>query len=158
MADNIEVTPGTGVSVAADEVGGALYQRIKIATGADGVANDATLVNPLPTSDAGPAWTSVFTYTASADMTTAADLTAAPTGGQKLVITDIILSSDTAMLFEFKEETSGTVIGATRIPEDGVVQFTPRGKWKLPVADKKLQGEASVAGNVYVTVFYYSEE
>ena len=90
-------------------------------------------------------------------MQTAADLTAAPTSGQSLVITDIILSSDTQMLFEFEEETSSTVIGAVRLPADGTVQLTPRGGWKLPVVDKKLQGDASAAGNVYVTVFYYSE-
>ena len=157
MADDIAVTPGSGASVAADDVGGVLYQRVKLAIGADGSAADASLAAPLPSSDAGPAWASSYTYTTSADMTTAADLTAAPTGGQKLVITDIILSSDTAILFEFKEETSGTVVGATRIPADGAVQFTPRGKWKLATADKKLQGEASAAANVYVTVFYYSE-
>ena len=109
------------------------------------------------TRDAGPDWISSYTYTTSADMQTAADLTAAPTSGEYLVITDIILSSDTQMLFEFEEETSSTVIGAVRLPADGTVQLTPRGTWKLPVADKKLQGDASAAGNVYVTIFYHSE-
>jgi len=41
MADNIDITPGTGRTIAGDEVGGALYQRIKIALGADGTAVDA---------------------------------------------------------------------------------------------------------------------
>jgi len=63
------------------------------------------------TKDSGPSWLSSYQYTTSADMTSAADLTPAPPSGQKLVITDIILSADTAMLFELKEETSGTVIG-----------------------------------------------
>lgn len=40
MADNIDVTPGTGKTVAADDVGGALYQRIKKAIGPDGSAAD----------------------------------------------------------------------------------------------------------------------
>jgi hypothetical protein len=40
MADNLNVTPGAGATVAADEVGGALYQRIKVALGADGAAAD----------------------------------------------------------------------------------------------------------------------
>ncbi len=107
--------------------------------------------------DNGPYWVSSYTYTTSADMQTAADITAAPTSGQKLVITDIILSSDTQMLFQFLEETSGTAIGAVRLPADGTVQLTPRSAWKLPVADKKLQGDAGASGNVYVSVFYYSE-
>ena len=109
------------------------------------------------TQDNGPYWVSSYTYTTSADMTTAADITAAPTSGEKLVITDIILSSDTAMLFQFLEETSGTAIGAVRLPANGTVQLTPRSTWKLPTKNKKLQGDASAAGNVYITVFYYSE-
>lgn len=38
--DNISVTPGTGVVVAADDVGGVLYQRVKVGIGADGAAAD----------------------------------------------------------------------------------------------------------------------
>jgi hypothetical protein len=38
MADNVTVTPGSGATVSADDVGGVLYQRIKIDAGGDGVA------------------------------------------------------------------------------------------------------------------------
>ena len=110
------------------------------------------------TKDAGPNWTSVATYTTSADMTTAAAITAAPTAGQKIVITDILISSDTIMLFEFEEETSATVFAAVRLAVNSPVQITPRGKWKLATADKKLFGDAGAAGNVYITVWYYSED
>ncbi len=48
MADNMQVTPGTGATVAADDVGGALYQRVKIATGGDGAASDVSTANPMP--------------------------------------------------------------------------------------------------------------
>ena len=34
MADNIGYTPGTGATVAADDVSGVLYQRVKLAFGA----------------------------------------------------------------------------------------------------------------------------
>lgn len=40
MADNIPVTPGTGAIIAADEVAGALYQRVKLGIGGDGAAVD----------------------------------------------------------------------------------------------------------------------
>jgi hypothetical protein len=40
MADNIAVTAGTGTTIAADEVGAAYYQRVKISIGADGSATD----------------------------------------------------------------------------------------------------------------------
>lgn len=174
MADNLNVTEGSGKTVAADEVGGALYQRIKIGIGADGEATDldggqATMANSVPvvvasdqaafpTKDAGPNWTSVHTYTTSTDMTTTdVYLTDAPTTDQKIVVTDLIISSDTATLITLSEETSGTVIGAVRIPADGVVQLTPRSKWKLPTANRRLQGLAADAGNIYITAFYYSE-
>lgn len=40
MVDNIAVTPGTGLTVAADDVGGVLFQRVKIGIGVDGTAAD----------------------------------------------------------------------------------------------------------------------
>lgn len=30
MADNVGITPGTGATIAADDVGGVLHQRVKI--------------------------------------------------------------------------------------------------------------------------------
>lgn len=40
MPDNIEISPGAGAEVAADEINGVLYQRVKMAIGADGAATD----------------------------------------------------------------------------------------------------------------------
>jgi len=48
MADNVGYTPGAGATVAADEIGGVLHQRVKIGIGADGVATDVSDANPLP--------------------------------------------------------------------------------------------------------------
>lgn len=48
MADNVGYTPGTGAVVAADEIGGVLYQRVKPVIGADGTAVDVSATNPLP--------------------------------------------------------------------------------------------------------------
>ena len=53
MGDNISVTPGSGAVISADDVGGALYQRVKIGIGIDGSATDlafgqATMANSLP--------------------------------------------------------------------------------------------------------------
>lgn len=42
MADNVDFTPGSGASVATDDVGGIHYQRTKLALGLDG-AHDADL-------------------------------------------------------------------------------------------------------------------
>ncbi len=132
----------------ADALAGALT-----ATVTQGAAGAAA----WPTSDAGPNWTSTRQLTTSADMTGAADLTAAPTAGQKIVIDDVIFSSDAAMYMSFLEETSGTELFRIYVAAGGTAQVTTRGKMKLPVADKKLRGDASLAGNVAVTVLYHSE-
>lgn len=41
MADNIEITAGTGTTVAADDISSVWYQRVKLSLGADGSAVDA---------------------------------------------------------------------------------------------------------------------
>jgi hypothetical protein len=48
MADNVNITPGSGAVIASDEVAGAQYQRVKVTWGADGTATDASTSNPLP--------------------------------------------------------------------------------------------------------------
>jgi hypothetical protein len=48
MADNVAITPGSGAIAAADDIGGVLYQRVKISHGADGSATDTSEAAPLP--------------------------------------------------------------------------------------------------------------
>lgn len=48
MADNVGYTPGSGALVAADDIGGVLFQRIKPVIGADGTATDVSDANPMP--------------------------------------------------------------------------------------------------------------
>jgi len=52
MADNIQVTTGSGIAIAGDLISGgaiALYQRVKLIHGIDGVNDgDVASVNPLP--------------------------------------------------------------------------------------------------------------
>jgi hypothetical protein len=48
VADNVGYTPGSGATVAADDIGGVLHQRVKIGVGADGSATDVSTTNPMP--------------------------------------------------------------------------------------------------------------
>jgi hypothetical protein len=48
MADNVGYTPGSGATIAADDIGGVLYQRVKMIHGADGIAHETADGNPLP--------------------------------------------------------------------------------------------------------------
>ena len=51
MADNVGYTPGSGASIAADDIGGVLHQRVKVGIGADGSATDVSSANPMPVAD-----------------------------------------------------------------------------------------------------------
>lgn len=309
MADNLNVTPGTGATIAADDVSGALHQRMKISIGADGSALDLSSANPMPISDnggsitvdgtlavtnadiatlagavagteiqvdvvssalptdaatetkqdtiighvdgieallttmdedtsalaaavdgtelqvdivtsalptgaatslgqdsiitaigdletllttidadtstlagsisgteaqvdvvslpasanqdGGPAWTTVRGVSGaaviSADATTPAAVTDAPTAGQKIVVTDIVFSVGADMTVQFEEETSETILFNMYCLAGQSYQISPRSKCKLDTADKKLMVDASVAGAISVTAFYYSE-
>jgi hypothetical protein len=54
MADNVTLNPGAGGEVvAADDIAGVLFQRIKPTFGPDGTAVDVSDANPLPTRDEG---------------------------------------------------------------------------------------------------------
>ena len=48
MPDNVGYTPGTGATIAADEIAGVLHQRVKVGIGGDGVATDVSDANPMP--------------------------------------------------------------------------------------------------------------
>ena len=49
MADNVGYTPGTGAEVAADDIGGVLYQRMKLTLGDNNTSDgDVSSANPMP--------------------------------------------------------------------------------------------------------------
>lgn len=48
MADNVGYTPGSGATVAADDVAGVLHQRVKVGVGVDGTSTDVSNDNPMP--------------------------------------------------------------------------------------------------------------
>ncbi|MFN7318922.1 MAG: hypothetical protein ACK5S6_05390 [bacterium] len=53
MADNVGYTPGSGASIAADDIGGNLFQRVKLIHGVDGTNDgDVSSANPFPVTDA----------------------------------------------------------------------------------------------------------
>ena len=57
MSDNVGYTPGSGATIAADNIGGALHQRVKVTIGPDGVNDgDVSATNPLPTTTGPLEW------------------------------------------------------------------------------------------------------
>jgi hypothetical protein len=50
VPDNVGYTPGSGATVASDDIGGVQFQRVKLIHGDDGVnAGDVSVLNPYPT-------------------------------------------------------------------------------------------------------------
>jgi hypothetical protein len=118
--------------------------------------------NLVQAQDAGPSWTTSrgiagARFTSADQSAAVASVTDAPTSGKKLVITDLLISSDTALRLDFSIESSVTVIETVYMAANETKQITVRGKWKLATADKKLQVQSSIAGNLSITPFYFSE-
>lgn len=109
------------------------------------------------TKDAGPNQTLTRLFTYSADISTARDITAAPTAGQKIVAVDVLISVDTAGYVTVQMESSGNVLAGLFMPANGAAQVTLRGMLVGDVADKKLQMKSSVASKGACTCNYYSE-
>ena len=113
--------------------------------------------------DNGAGWTSVWgisgaAFTSADQHSAVANVTDAPTSGLKLVITDLVVSVDTAMVVTFTEETTGKVVFKGYFPANSAFnQVTLRSKIKLSTADKHLQVQTSVAGNIAVTAAYFSQ-
>lgn len=156
-----ETLPITGMgSVQASPEANTLLARLKdladaLAAGI-GITTGTNTIGA--TKDAGPNWTSTHTIVNSADMTGAADVSPAPTAGQKIVITDVIISVGTAMALTLLEETSGTVVGGPYyLSANSTLPITPRSEWKLATADRKLRADASAAGNITVETWTHSE-
>lgn len=136
------------------------WKAVKLHDNGDGTYSEQTMISANSTvaaTDKGPAQTVTRTYTTSANMTTPAAITAAPTSGQKIVAMDILISTDTAMSFDVEMETSANVLAQVYLPANGTAQITLRGYLKGDAANEKLNGKASEAGNVAVTAVYFSE-
>lgn len=62
MSDNVDITPGSGATIAADLISSALYQRVKPTHGADGSATDTSFAAPLPVAFGVPATRANYSY------------------------------------------------------------------------------------------------
>lgn len=144
MADNLEVTPGTGTIVGTDDVGGVHYQKIKLDAGGDGVsvpivAGQQTSANSIPVvlSTAQEA-----ALTPQVDALTDAELraTPVPVSATNLDIRDLtnadvvtaeLSATDNAVL-DAIAAVEGTTAGAAVITDaNGTIQQYLRGLVKL---------------------------
>lgn len=158
----------TGAAVITDANGTVQqYLRGLVKLWIGGLAAGANLIGAVKTDI--PNWTTSWGVTAapvnSADMSSVADVTDAPTTGQKIVVDSIIVSwgGVAGSTITFKCATSGAVISGphymaanSTFPVPLSVAGSTKGP-KLATADKKLQAVCSVSGAVTVNVGYHSE-
>lgn len=103
MPDNVGYTPGTGATIAADDLSGVLYQRVKISEGADGSATDVSASNPLPVSVPGAVSVTITSVTTAA---TGTNYTAF--SSQTCNALDIVNTSSVAI--EYRRGAAGTAM------------------------------------------------
>jgi hypothetical protein len=92
MADNVSITAGSGTTIAADDIGGVLHQRVKLALGADGVGVDAV-------AGTGVVGTGVQRVTIATDDSLVTSIAAPTTGTQTIVAssaTDVTILASNA--------------------------------------------------------------
>ncbi len=82
MADNVTITPGSGASVATDDVGGVQYQRVKLDLGGDGLSVPVTGALPIST----PGLAGGIQQTVTTVGTTAVTIPATPLAGRASIL------------------------------------------------------------------------
>lgn len=99
----------------------------------------------------------VITPTSSANMTSLADLTPAPTSGQHTVVESVAISAATAMIVTLKEETTNTILKVFNLTSSNLnAEWNPARGLKLPNVDKKLRAISDTVGQIDVTVISHS--
>ena len=105
---------------------------------------------------AGPHWTPLDFTIDETDQTALDDFSAAPTSGERIVIDDLEISVGTAMTVTVTEETTGAVLYKLYMQANTSVVISPRNGRKLVPVDKKVQIQASAAGNIFAHLSYHS--
>lgn len=119
MADNVTLNPGAGGSVvAADDISGVQYQRVKLIHGADGANDgDVAITNPFPVKERRPSTATVTSVNDTSSSTT-------------------LLSSNTNRLGAsvYNDSTVALYIkhGTTASSSDFTVKLNPAEFYELP--------------------------
>jgi hypothetical protein len=147
MADNLGFTPGSGATVATDDVSSVHYQKMKIALGRDGVVSDLLDFGPvsLASSDSAP-------VSASGDTT----MIAAPGTGLKLRVLYVMLqnTSETEVRVSLKDGAAGAKRFPVTLPRYGVFAHNLRPDWWDLTNETALVLNCDVAGAVDYHIEY----
>lgn len=140
MADNTSITPGTGESIASDDIGGVKFQRIKVIHGPDGTNDgDVSSANPLPAAEPRPATSALSNVASSATSVTLLSANAARK--------QAIIVNDSTQVLYVKFGTTASATSYTYKLAAGDTLELPR-----PIYTGRIDGIwASANGNARVT-------
>lgn len=96
----------------------------------------------------------------SGDFTGGITVTDSPATGKKLVVTDVVISANTANAITLKENVTGTVVaGPFFLAANAVFHFcpSPYDAWKLASANQGVSAYTTTTGNCMVDIGYFSE-
>jgi hypothetical protein len=116
----------------------------------------------LVSRDDGPAWVSewgVNGVPVSADISAAAvAVTGVSHDNEYVVIDDFLLGSGAvAEVLTFTDAITGKTVAIVRVPANTTVQYTLRGKLRLPSKNSYLKCQSSAAGTSDVAIGWHSE-
>ena len=154
----LHVTPGTGAGLATSA-----KQDTQITAEQ---AIRAALEGVLSSNYAGTSWTEVHGVSGAPvnndDFSTARDITDAPEAGKRIVLSGVVIGnqSDNDIAVTLIEETSGTVLfGPHTIPANSTLPLAMfNALCECATADKVIQVQADVAGNLTIDSYYRSED
>ena len=145
MADNVLISQGVGTTIAADDIGGVLHQRVKLSQGADGVGVDVSSAAPLQVTlaNTGANATPVVvdlgvnndvTVTGSVAVTNAGtfavqNTAATPAGTNNIGDVDVLTINGVAPAFG--TGVRGATVQRVTIATDDVVPASQSGTWNI---------------------------
>ncbi|MDP2319561.1 MAG: hypothetical protein Q8O42_09525 [Acidobacteriota bacterium] len=108
MADNVDITPGSGATISADEIGGTVkVQRVKPQHGADGSATDTSFAAPLPVSFGVPATRGNYSFAQINAASSGNNSIVAATGGQTIRVFAWCFIAEGTVKVKWRDNTLG---------------------------------------------------
>lgn len=137
MSDNVAITPGSGATIASDDVSGVQYQRVKLDVGGDGASVPVTSAAPLPVETT---TTKTVKWAAISAASSGNNTLVAAVAGKKITVLGYVIVADGAVAAKFTDGAGGTdLTGAMSLAANGGV--SARSEMNAPM----LQGGTNTA-------------
>jgi hypothetical protein len=94
----------------------------------------------------------------SGDFTAGITVTDAPATGKKLMLSEAVISCNTANAVTLKETTTGTILaGPFYLAANAIFHFKPLAAWQCSSANQAISAFTTTTGNCMVDIAYFSQ-